>query len=84
MELPSTVERKRLAELAGVVEPYLYQCLTGRRQMGAVVAVQVEARTGGEIRRWDVCRASWHLIWPELIGSEGAPPVPAEEVRDAV
>ena len=23
------------------------------------------------------------LIWPELIGAEGAPPVPSAEVRDA-
>lgn len=78
MQLPPIVERKRLAEMAGVVEPYLYQCLTGRREMGAEVAVRVEIGTAGEIRRWDVCQESWHRIWPELIGVEGAPQVPAK------
>lgn len=28
-------------------------------------------------------RALATYLWPELVGAEGAPPVPAEEARDA-
>jgi DNA-binding transcriptional regulator YdaS (Cro superfamily) len=35
------------------------------------------------VRRWDLRPDDWHLIWPELIGTEGAPdvPAPAEEAK---
>ena len=36
--------------------------------------------------RWTQRPSDWHRIWPELVGADGAPPVPAEEpqeVRDA-
>lgn len=36
-----------------------------------------------QVRRWDLRPADWHRIWPELIGAEGAPVLPTEEVRDA-
>lgn len=44
-----------------------------------LVAVQLEQRT--QWRRWHLLPDCWHRIWPELIGTEGAPAVP--EVRDA-
>jgi DNA-binding transcriptional regulator YdaS (Cro superfamily) len=28
------------------------------------------------IRRWHLRPDDWHRIWPELVGAEGAPPVP--------
>lgn len=37
--------------------------------------VAIEMRAG--VRRWDLRPADWHLVWPELIGAEGAPDVPA-------
>lgn len=50
----------------------------GRRvELGA----DIERAVG--VPRWSQRPADWHRIWPELIGAEGAPPVPAEEVRDA-
>lgn len=76
-ELPSIAERRRLAEMAGIVEPYLYQCLSNRREMGAAEATRIEAATGGEVRRWDVCQKTWHLIWPELTKVKGAPVIEA-------
>jgi DNA-binding transcriptional regulator YdaS (Cro superfamily) len=72
----NAADRARLADLAGINEAYLYQCLSGRREMGAKVAVQVEQATGGEVKRWHVCSKTWHQYWPELIGSQGAPQVP--------
>lgn len=84
MELPSPAERQSIAEKAGLNAQYLYQCLTQRRDLQAAEAVALERTSEGRIRRWHV-RRDWHLIWPELIGTEGAPAVPADqaEVRDA-
>lgn len=77
-------DRRRLADKAGINEQYLYQCLTGRRDMGAVEARRcVDEHWAGEIAIWDVCQKTWHLIWPDLIGTEGAPAVPVAEGQGA-
>lgn len=73
MSIISARERRRLAAVAGVDEQYLYQCLTGRRDMDAAEARRVEAITGHVIRRWHLRQRDWHLIWPELVGMPGAP-----------
>jgi hypothetical protein len=39
-------------------------------------AAAVEKATGGEVRRWTMYPESWWRIWPELVGTPGAPPVP--------
>lgn len=67
-------------------EQYLYQCLSGRKAMNPAQAVRIERHLEGRVRRWHLRQADWHLIWPELIGAEGAPAVPvpqSEEVRNA-
>ena len=47
-----------------------------------LLAVDIERKIG--VRRWALRPGDWHLIWPELIGSEGAPALPSQqEVRDA-
>lgn len=46
----------------------------------------IEQATGGKVTRRDLRPADWARIWPELIGADGAPPVPntiSTEVRDA-
>jgi DNA-binding transcriptional regulator YdaS (Cro superfamily) len=62
----SIEDRRRLAAKAGVSEVYLYQCLTGFRDMKPADAVQVEIKTASEITRRDL-RRDWAEIWPELI-----------------
>lgn len=42
-------------------------------------AAELERALGMGLRRWDMRPADWHRIWPELIGADGAPPVPAEQ-----
>ena len=74
----SPPDRKALAATARINEAYLWQCLTARREMGATEAVRVEQATSGKLRRWHLCQRTWHRIWPELIGAEGAPEVAAE------
>ncbi len=59
---------------------YLYQCLTGRRDMDAADAVRVELLTGGAIQRTEL-RRDWILIWPER--AELHPTCKKVEVRHA-
>lgn len=70
-------ERARLAAVVGINEQYLYQCLTGRAQMDAKEAARIEKATDLALRRWDLRTKDWHEVWPELVGTEGAPD-PAE------
>lgn len=58
--------RRKLAAAVGVNEQYLYQCLTGRRDMNPAEARRIEDETGGVLRRQMLCQKSWRSIWPEL------------------
>jgi DNA-binding transcriptional regulator YdaS (Cro superfamily) len=60
-------ERRQLAEKVGINEQYLYQCLTGRRDMSASEAVRVEMASDGRLTRQMLCQESWQSIWPELV-----------------
>lgn len=76
----TAADRAALAEQVGVNEQYLYQCLSGRKSMNAAEAVRVERESSFRVRVWDLRQTDWHLIWPHLINSKGAPPVPTEEL----
>lgn len=39
----------------------------------------LEEATENRVRCWDVFPGTWHRIWPELIGTAGAPPAPEGE-----
>lgn len=73
-------QRAALAQELGIDPLYLYQLLTGRREMEPKAAVRLEQRSAGRLRRWHLRAKTWHEVWPELIGAEGAPPVPTETV----
>jgi DNA-binding transcriptional regulator YdaS (Cro superfamily) len=76
----SPEDRQRLAEKVGVDPASLYQALTGKGYgFSPTKCVVIERQTEGELRRWDLRPKDWHLIWPELIGAEGAPPLPQAE-----
>jgi DNA-binding transcriptional regulator YdaS (Cro superfamily) len=70
-------ERKRWAEQLGINEQYLYQCLSGRRDMDAAAAMKVERDTGGVLKRQMLCQASFRDIWPDLL------PLPDASEREA-
>lgn len=78
-------DRVRLAESAGTTFLHLRNVAFSGKSCGVHLAVGIEQATEGAIRRWTLRPDDWHRIWPELIGTEGAPPVPAatEEARDA-
>lgn len=65
-------ERRALAEKLAVNEQYLYQCLTGRRDMGPTEARRVEAESGGVLTRQMICQKTWQGIWPELAATQEA------------
>lgn len=58
--------RRELAQLHGLNEQYLYQCLRGFRCMAPEEAMRLERDTDGELRRVDLCQGKAHLIWPDL------------------
>ena len=60
-------ERRNWAQkLGGLNEQYLYQCLTGRRDMNPMEARRIEQDSGGLITRKMLCQKTWQGIWPEL------------------
>lgn len=78
-ELLPPERRRELAEKCQVDPAYLWQCLTGRRDMNPGRAREIEAMTRGELRRWHLCQKTWHQIWPELMRHKDAPPVHSGE-----
>jgi DNA-binding transcriptional regulator YdaS (Cro superfamily) len=59
-------QRREVAEKVGVHEQYLYQCLSGRRDMNPAEARRIESETDGFITRQMLCQKTWRGIWPEL------------------
>ncbi|AVQ81685.1 hypothetical protein [Variovorax sp. PMC12] len=65
-------ERKRLSAMTGIDEQYLYQCLTGRRDMNPTAAVKAEKDSKGELTRQQLCQKTYAGIWPELAEAKAA------------
>ncbi len=63
----SAYERKAWADYLDLNEQYLYQCLTGRRDMNPIEARRVEEMSNGFITRRMLCQKTWLGIWPELV-----------------
>ena len=79
-------ERGRLAavaERAGLSVAFLSQIANGVRGTPAERGADIERGCDFAVRRWDLRPDDWHRIWPELIGADGAPPVPAEQQEAA-
>lgn len=65
-------ERAQLARQINVSEQYIYQCLTGRKQMSAALAALAERVSGGAVTRQQL-RRDWREVWPELVTQGEAP-----------
>ena len=48
------------------------------REPSPELCVVIERESSYQVRRWDLRPNDWHLIWPELIHTKGAPAVPPE------
>lgn len=66
-----------LAEAIGVRQPTVSEWARGDRPIPIERCVDIERATGRTVMRWHLRPTDWHRIWPELIGTEGAPAVPA-------
>lgn len=68
-----------LAAAVGISTVYLSQLAARQngREASPELCVRIENATLKRVRRWDLRPADWHLIWPELVGVDGAPSVPA-------
>ncbi len=58
--------RRRIAAQVSIDVAYLYQCLSGRRDIDPTEAVRIERESGGFVTRFDVCKKRGTQIWPEL------------------
>jgi len=66
----------KLAQLLGVTAQRLNNWVA--RGVPIEHCSAVEKATHGAVRRWDLRPDDWHRIWPELIGTDGAPTIPQE------
>ena len=74
----------RIAAKLGIAPAYLSQIASGTRNAHPALAREIEdACRVGAVRRWDLRPDDWHRIWPELIGTEGAPPLPEPAAQEA-
>ena len=82
-DLPHGGVAKLAAEL-GVSAVYLSQLSArqDKREPSPELCVQIEVATEKAVMRWDLRPGDWHRIWPELIGSDGAPDLPAEPTKE--
>lgn len=72
----------RLAAVLGISGSLVSQWSRGK-PVSAERCTEIERATGMAVRRWDLRPADWHLVWPELIDTEGAPPIAVAETVDA-
>ena len=80
-----SAERGRCRALADAIKVHpvlVSQWSSGKRGVPVEHCAAIERATERAVARWHLRPSDWHLIWPELIGADGAPPVPSE-VRDA-
>ncbi|HBH39604.1 MAG TPA: hypothetical protein DDX06_14605 [Curvibacter sp.] len=71
-----------LAAAIGIKNPAQvrqWQHAYANRQPGPEYCVAIEKATSGAVRRWDLRPDDWYRIWPELIGADGAPQIPADQ-----
>ena len=70
-------QRGRAAWLARAisVRPVMISQWMSGKPVSVPSALAIEHATDGAVVRWDLRPDDWHLIWPELMGKEGAPSI---------
>lgn len=80
----SPEQRAAFALDVGTTVGHLNNVAYEMRVASAALTRQIVLFTGSEVREWELRPSDWHLIWTELVGSEGAPavaaPAPTAEV----
>jgi len=81
-----SAERGRAARLAAhlkVSPSFVTKMGAGEKPIPATRGAAIEEFTQDEVTRQQMFPADWHLIWPELVGTPGAPTPTPMEARDA-
>jgi len=79
----STQERAKFALSVGTTLGHFNNVAYGQRVPSAALTRQIALGSGREVPEWELRPHDWHLIWPELIGAEGAPAVPVAQNAEA-
>lgn len=78
--LPDEDAREAFAVRCGTSIGHMRNTIYDKKKaLAPASCVAVERESCGAVRRWDMRPDDWHLIWPELVGADGAPAVPAAE-----
>jgi len=72
-------EQTAFADRCGTTIGYLRKALSTGAVLRPELMVAIEAESGRQVRRWAMRPTDWHRVWPELIGTPGAPDVPKQE-----
>ena len=72
-------EKTAFAQKCGTTLGYLRKAGCLKQELREKVCALAETHSGGAVRRWDLRPSDWWLVWPELVGVEGSPSVPAEK-----
>lgn len=70
--------RDEFAKRCETTKGHLQNVMYGLKTCATDLAVLIERESGFLVRRWDL-RADWFRHWPELVGVDGAPPIPGAE-----
>lgn len=65
-----------LARAIGLSPAMVNQMMRGDRNLPMEHGAAIEVASNGRVKRWDFFPDDWDRIWPELIGTPGAPEVP--------
>lgn len=73
------------AKKLGITAVYLSQLASRQddRLPSPSLCVRIEAESSKAVTRPELRPDDWHLIWPELIGADGSPPVPEASAKAA-
>lgn len=84
LDLPTTPrgEAARIARELGVHPVMVSQWAAGK-EIPVARCAPLERAISGPVKRWDMRPHDWHVHWPELIGTAGAPDPRAREVSHA-
>lgn len=58
---------------------HLQNVAYGYKPCAPLLATAIERETARSVMRWDLRPEDWHRIWPELIGTNGAPAIAERE-----
>lgn len=78
LEKPDAPRAAQVVAALKITSATVAEWRSGRRHVPIARCAQLERMFPGRFDRRDLRPNDWHLIWPELIGPEGAPAVPAQ------